>query len=158
MKHFFQNAFTKIKNYFTANTGRKIFFFGGLVATLGLIVLATLYLSLTHLRDHSLYFALRELKVGIWYFTLISLVVAGVGTLWDSMYTRYLFLKKVRDMQYNHLKEIYEKQDAGEAVEMTSTFSEDEKKYIRRRKLGFIGIIIFKVAAVIALFSLLLGL
>ncbi len=158
MKHFFQNTFTKIKNYFTANTGRKIFFFGGLVAFLGFTVYGILRLCLPHMTDHSLFYALKDLNVGIWYITLISLVVAGVGTLWDSMYTRYLFLKKVRDMQYRHLKEIYEKQDAGEAVELTSTFSEDEKKYLRRRKWGFIGMIFFKLAAVIALFSLLLGL
>ena len=97
-----------------------------------------------------MYYALAYLKTGLWYIVLICLVVAGIGTLWDSMYTRYLFLKKIRDMQYTHLKEVYEKQEAGESVE-------EETKYLRRRKWGFIFIIMFKLLFVIALFSLLLG-
>ena len=87
----------------------------------------------------------------------LGLVVAGAGTLWDSMYTRYLFLKKIREIQYNHLKELYDKQEAGQSVEMTSVFSPDEKKFLRRRKWGFILAILFKLFLVIALFSLLLG-
>lgn len=157
MKQFFQNTFTKIKDYFTANNGRKIFFFGILFGLTSLVLYTVVRLILPQLVGQSLYYALAYLKTGLWYIILICLVVAGIGTLWDSMYTRYLFLKKIRDMQYTHLKEVYEKQEAGESVEMTATFSEEETKYLRRRKWGFIFIIMFKLLFVIALFSLLLG-
>ena len=157
MKHFFQNTFTKIKDYFTANIGRKIFFFGSLATVIGFTIFGIINLSLPQLKNHSLYYPLMNLNLVLWYISLIGLVAAGVGTLWDSMYTRYLFLKKVRDIQYNHLKEIYDKQGAGENVEMTATFSTEEKRYLRRRKWTFIGVILFKLFLVIALFSLLLG-
>ena len=135
---FIRIAYTRIKDYFTANQGRKIFFLG---------LLATL-----------LMFGLYRI-LGFEFFRMIgllSLLGAGFGTLWDSMYSRYLFLKKIRDMQYEHLKEIYDKQDAGESVAFTPTFSDEEKRYLRRRKIMFILIILFKVGLVIALFSLLL--
>ena len=135
---FIKTAFTKIRDYFTANSGRKIFFFGLLVTTL----------------VFSLYAAARVEFLRV--LGLIALLAVGVGTLWDSMYSRYLFLKKIRDMQYEHLKEITDKQAAGEDVPMTSTFSAEEKGYLRRRKWWFVLVIIFKVFLVIALFSLLL--
>ncbi len=134
-----QKIFIKIKDYFTANQGRKIFFYGLLMTFVGFILFA-----LTH-------------SVGIRMFMILGLVAAGVGTLWDSMYSRYFFLKKIRDIQYEHLKSVYEKQEAGEAVEMTPTFTDEEKKYLRRRKWSFVTAIIFKVFLLIALFSLLLG-
>lgn len=139
MKRFIQNTFTKIVDYFTANTGRKIFFWGSVVALLSFILALVLRIP-----------AIRTLA-------MLAIIVAGIGTLWDSMQARYNFLKKVRDIQYEHLKTIHEKQMAGEAVEMTSTFSEQEKKYLRRRKWGFVFVILFKVGLVIALFSLLLA-
>ena len=157
MKKFFQNAFTKLKDYFTANSGRKIFFFGGLTALIGLISYIAIDLCLPGLKGDSLYFPLQEFNHTLWYLVLIGFVVAAVGTLWDTMYTRYLFLKKVRDMQYEHVKAIYDQQDAGEFVEMTPTFSGEEKKYLQRRKWNFVLIILFKLGIVIALFSLLLG-
>lgn len=135
---FFQNLFTKIDDYFTANQGRKIFFYG-IIAT---AVSFTLYVCF--------YFQF------FYVLSMFSLVVLAVGTLWDSMYTRYLFLKKIQELQYNHLKEITDKQSAGENVVMTPTFTEDEKRYLRRRKWIFVMVIFFKVALVIALFSLLL--
>lgn len=139
MKKIFQNAFTKIKDYFTANTGCKIFFFG-LVATAICFVLYGLT------------------RAQFFYMVIIfALVVAGVGTLWDSMLTRYNFLKRIREIQYEHLKETYEKQAAGENVEITATFTDDEKRYIRHRKWGFVITILFKVGLLIALFSLLLS-
>ena len=139
MKKFFQNAFTKIKDYFTANTGCKIFFFG-LVTTAVCFVL----------------YALTRVQLA-YMVTVSALVAAGVGTLWDSMLTRYNFLKRIREIQYEHLKEIYEKQEAGETVEVTATFTDEEKRYIRRRKWGYIFAILFKVGLLIALFSLLLS-
>ncbi len=138
MKQFFQNAFTKIKDYFTANVGCKIFFFG-------LIATALFFIIYRYLHVYVAYYA-----------AVLALSVAGLGTLWDSMVSRYNFLKRVRDIQYEHLKTIYEKQAAGEPVEVTATFTDDEKRYIRRRKWGFIGVILFKFGLVIALFSLLL--
>ena len=134
-----KTAFTKIKDYFTANQGRKIFFYGLVAAIFGVIL---------YLIEPSL-----VVRKGM----LVALVVAGGGTLWDSMYTRYQFLKKVRDIQYEHLKEIYDKQAAGENVVMTATFSDEESRYLRRRKIEFVLIIIFKTGLVIALFSLLLA-
>ncbi len=139
MKKFFQNAFTKIKDYFTANTGCKIFFFG-LVAT----ALCLCLYALTRVQ-----FAYMA--------AIFALVVAGIGTLWDSMLTRYNFLKRVREIQYEHLKEAYDRQVAGENVEITPAFTDDEKRYIRRRKWGYVFTILFKVGLLIALFSLLLS-
>ncbi|MCQ2382400.1 MAG: hypothetical protein MJ060_00960 [Clostridia bacterium] len=133
-----QIAFTKLRDYFTANTGRKIFFFGMIAATLNLLLYAFLPYMFFYI------------------FALLSLLGAFIGSLWDSMYTRYLFLKKVRDIQYDHLKEISDRQTAGEDVVMTPTFSSEEKRYLRRRKWWFVLIILFKVGLVIALFSLLL--
>lgn len=136
---FIKTAFTKIRDYFTANTGRKIFFFG--------IISTTLFFLLYGV------FRFEFLYV----IAMLALAVTGIGTLWDSMYSRYLFLKKVRDMQYEHLKEITDKQAAGENVVMTPTFSDEEKSYLRRRKWNFVFAILFKVLLVIALFSLLLS-
>ena len=136
---FIKTAFTKIRDYFTANTGRKIFFFGIIVTTL-------IFLLYGVFRFEFLYVI-----------AMLALAVTGIGTLWDSMYSRYLFLKKVRDMQYEHLKEISDKQAAGEDVVMTPTFSDEEKSYLRRRKWNFVFAILFKVLLVIALFSLLLS-
>ena len=134
-----RTAFTKVKDYFTANLGRKIFFFG-IIATIFGFVLYTCF----HI------FLVRTLAV-------LGLVVAGAGTLWDSMLERYVFLQKVRDLQYAHLKETYDKQAAGEDVVMTPTFSDEEARYVRRRQWGFVFTIIFKAGVVLALFSLLLS-
>ncbi len=126
-----------MKDYFTANLGRKIFFYG-LVAT----ILNFVFYVLSHLL---FFYAL----------VLFALLVTGVGTLWDSMLTRYEFLKKVREIQYSHLKEITDRQAAGENIVLTPTFTDEEKRYLRRRKWWFVLIILFKVGLVIALFSLL---
>lgn len=126
-----------MKDYFTANVGRKIFFFG-LVAT----ILNFILYALAHL---SFFYAL----------VLFALLVTGVGTLWDSMLTRYEFLKKIREIQYDHLKDITDRQAAGENIVLTPTFTDEEKRYLRRRKWWFVLIIMFKVGLVIALFSLL---
>ena len=139
MKRFFQNAFTKLKDYFTANLGCKIFFYGLITTTLFFILYAFTHLQLLYIAG------------------VLALVVTGAGTLWDSMQKRTYFLKKVRDMQYEHLKTIHEKQSVGEEVAMTPTFTDEEARYIRRRKWGFILIILFKVGLMIALFSLLLS-
>ena len=136
---FYQTAFTKIRDYFTANSGRKIFFFGLIAALLSFALM--------------LFLQLRILIVVV----VLALTVAGFGTLWDSMYSRYLFLKKIREMQYDHLKTIYDQQTAGEDVVVTPTFTDDEKRYLRRRKWGFVFVILFKAGLVIALFSLLLS-
>ncbi len=133
-----QIAFTKLRDYFTANRGRKIFFFSMVAATLSLL----LYAFLPYMF--------------FYFLALLSLLGALIGSLWDTMYTRYLFLKKVRDIQYDHLKEISDRQTAGEDVVMTPTFSSEEKRYLRRRKWWFVFVILFKVGLVIALFSLLL--
>lgn len=135
---FFQRVYTKIKDYFTANTGRKIFFYGLLLTIFGFVL--------------SIYFQFFLVRTA----AMVGLVVAGFGTLWDSMYTRYLFLQKIRDIQYQHLKEVYDQQAAGEGVEMTPTFSDEEKRYLRRRKWGFFFVIVFKTFLLLALFSLLL--
>ncbi|MCQ2381738.1 MAG: hypothetical protein MJ054_00340 [Clostridia bacterium] len=137
---FIRTFFTKIVDYFTANSGRKVFFCGIVVALLVFILYGI---------SHYTFFRI----IG-----LFSLFAMGLGTLWDSMYSRYLFLKKIRDMQYEHLKDITDRQANGEDVVMTPTFSFDEKKYLRRRKWWFILIILFKIGLVIALFSLLLKL
>ena len=155
MKQFFQNNFTKIKDYFTANMGRKIFFWGLIIAIFGFIVFGVCRLALPTISD-SFYFVVVQLINAVWVLTKIAMVVAGVGTLWDSMDARVQFLKKVKEIQYNHLKTIHEKQQAGESVEMTATFSDKEKRYLSGRKWSFIFIILLKVCIVIALFSLLL--
>ena len=138
MNKFLQTIFTKIRDYFTANTGRKIFFFGLLVTLISLILYAAVPFQFF-------------LILG-----LMALTVAGFGTLWDSMAARYFFLKKIKEIQYDHLKEINDKQTAGEDVAFTPTFSPEEKRYLRRRKWSFVLVIIFKVAVMIGLFSLLL--
>jgi|GEM_PF-3283345 len=135
---FIQTVLIRIKDYFTANTGRKIFFFGLLASILSLI----------------LYFIVRYQVIFI--LMMLAIVVASFGTLWDSMAARYYFLKKIREIQYDHLKEINDKQNAGEDVAITPTFSVEEKRYLRRRKWHFVFVIILKVALMIALFSLLL--
>ena len=156
MKKFFQNAFTKLKDYFTANVGRKIFFFGTLVMLVGFTLYACLRFALLNSTTGSSSL-IGEVMFTTRMIALLAGVVAGAGTLWDSMYSRYLFLKKIRDIQYEHLKAMHEKESQGEIVDFTPTFSEEEKKYLRRRKWGFVFIILFKVGLVIALFSLLLN-
>jgi len=157
MKKFFQNAFTKLKDYFTANVGRKIFFFGTLVMLVGFTLYACLRFALLNSATWASSAFIDELMFATRMIALLAGVVAGAGTLWDSMYSRYLFLKKIRDIQYEHLKAMHEKESQGEIVDFTPTFSEEEKKYLRRRKWGFVFIILFKVGLVIALFSLLLN-
>ena len=127
-----------MKDYFTANRGCKIFFYG-LVA----LAVCLLLLLITHL-TFFLYLI---------YFAFLAI---GVGSLWDTMHKRYIFLQNVHQLQYEHLKKIYAQQEAGEAVEMTSAFTLEEKRYIRHKKQSFIWLIIFKVFLLIAIFSLLL--
>lgn len=129
-----------MRDYFTANRGRKIFFFGILATTLIFCLYAIVRVDVLRI------------------FCIMALIAIGVGTLWDSMYSRYLFLKKVQEIQYEHLKEIADKQEAGEEVLITPTFSDEEKRYLRFKKTGFVFIIIMKVFLLIALFSLLLTL
>lgn len=136
----YQTAFTKMKDYFTANRGRKIFFWGLVTAIVALILMIVLQVT-----------ALAMMVV-------IALVVAAAGSLWDSMQARYEFLKKIREMQYEHLKTIYDQQAEGAEVDMTPTFTDEEARYLRRRKWGFLFVILFKTGLVIALFSLLLAL
>ncbi len=131
-------TFTKLRDYFTANSGRKIFFCGLVATLLNFLLYCILHFSF------------------FLFVAVLALIITAIGTLWDSMYSRYLFLKKIRDIQYEHLKDITDKQAAGENVVMTPTFTDDEKRYLRRRKWSFVIIIIFKVGLVIALFSLLL--
>ena len=145
-----------MKDYFTANRGRKIFFWGLIFAILCFILLGVCR-GLLNVVDENTDFALVSMIKGLRYASMIAILVAIFGTLWDSMQSRTFFLKKIRDIQYEHLKTIHDKQTAGEAVEMTPTFNDEEKKYLRRRKWNFILMIIFKVSLVIALFSLLLG-
>ncbi|MCM1404394.1 MAG: hypothetical protein NC133_02755 [Prevotella sp.] len=140
MKAFLQTALTKIKDYFTANTGCKIFFLG-LITT----ILCLLLYVFTHVQ---VFYVL----------VLLVLFVSLGGTLWDSMVTRYYFLQQIHALQYAHLQEAYAKQAAGEVLEITPTFTAEEKSYLRRRKWGFVLAIILKVGLVIALFSLLLHL
>ncbi|MBO4823361.1 MAG: hypothetical protein J5580_02225 [Clostridia bacterium] len=136
---FIKTAFSKIRDYFTANQGRKIFFWG--------IIASVLIFTIYFVTQISVFRVLG----------IVAILMMGMGTLWDSMYSRYLFLKKIRDIQYEHLKEIADKQAAGENVVITATFSDEEKSYLRRRKWWFILMILFKVILVIALFSLLLA-
>ena len=96
IKQFFKNAFTKIKDYFTANTGRKIFFFGLMFATFVFIVFLGLRLILIN-NGSSQFFVIREILSYLRYFLLLAFAVAGVGTLWDSMQSRVYFLKKVQE-------------------------------------------------------------
>ena len=64
---FIKTAFTKIRDYFTANTGRKIFFFGIIATTL-------IFLLYGVFRFEFLYVI-----------AMLTLAVTGSGTLWDSM-------------------------------------------------------------------------
>ena len=157
MKQFFQNAFTKIKDYFTANQGRKIFFWGLVATILTLMIDCVCRVVLIFSTDGEMQYFLAQVIFVLRIAEAIALLVAGVGTLWDSMQSRYFFLKKMRDIQYEHLKSIYEKQTAGENVVMTATFSDEENRYLKRKKRAYVWTIIFKVFVVIALFSLLLG-
>ena len=157
MKQFFQNTFTKLKDYFTANTGRKIFFFGLVFMTLISIIYLALRLVLISAGDNLDVFFIQEILIILRYLGMLSLLVVGAGTLWDSMQSRVYFLERIREIQYQHLKEVYDKQAAGEMVEMTATFTDEENRYLRRRKWGFVFTILFKVGLMIALFSLLLA-
>lgn len=154
MKKFIQNTFTKIRDYFTANLGRKIFFWGLFATILCFIISGVSQLLIAWVDSGAQYFRFIAQVTHIG--SLIAIFVMMFGTLWDSMQSRVFFLRKIRDIQYDHLKTIYEKQEAGEPVAMTSTFSDDEKKFIRRRKWRFIFEILFKVILLITLFSLLL--
>ena len=157
MKKFIQNTFTKIRDYFTANIGRKIFFWGLFSMVLCFTIWGVCRLVFPVLDSGAQKFVWSVAQIARFMAMGAMFVMAG-GTLWDSMQSRVYFLKKIRDIQYDHIQTIYEKQQAGEAVEMTSTFTLEEKKYIRRRKWKFIFVILFKVLIVMVLFSLLITL
>lgn len=131
-----KKIFTKIKDYFTANNCRKIFFFGLLFGLL--IFLVNILVKLA---------ALRILGA------LCCLVALGASMV-DSMQARVVFLRQVKQMQYDHLQEIFDQQQSGQNVPVTPTFSDAEKKYIKRKKWAYTGAILFKLAFVISLFFL----
>lgn len=132
-----KKIFTKIKHYFTANPCRKIFFLGLLLALL--------------LYGSNIFFQATSLKM----LGLLCLIVAIGASLVDTMLARTTFVRKVKEMQYEHLQEVFEKQQAGEAVPVTTTFSPSEKKYIKRKKWAFIGLIVLKMIILLCLFPLL---
>ena len=146
-----------MKDYFTANQGRKIFFWGLFAMTVALLMQGGILLAKLPVTDYETREFLEACAKFLRYVIIIALLFVSVGTMWDSMQSNYYFRKKVAEMQYNHLKEVYEKQEAGENVVMTPAFNDDEKKYLRRKKWWFVLVIIFKAFLVIALFSLLLA-
>lgn len=88
---------------------------------------------------------------------VLACTVALVATLIDSMQGYRAFARRVKQMQYDHLQEIFDQQEAGQDVAVTPTFSPAEKKYIKQKKWSQIGFIIIKLFFVIGLFFLLLS-
>ncbi len=131
-----KKIFTKVKDYFTANACRKVFFCGLLITTVTLV----LYLLLGRLT------ALRLLTV------MFAVVTTGASMV-DSMRARMVFVRQVKAMQYEHVQKLYAQQQAGQAVTMTATFSHDEAKYIRRKKWGFVAVILLKLGFCLAFIS-----
>lgn len=131
-----RKIFTKIKDYFTANSCRKIFFFG---LVLGLLIFfANVFIGL---------YALQVLGA-------LCCIVAVGASLVDSMQVRVVFLRQIKQMQYDHLQEIFDQQQAGKDVPVTPTFTDAEKKYLKRKKWAYVGAIFLKLAFVICLFFL----
>lgn len=131
--------FTKLKDYFTANVCRKIFF---MATVIGLLIYAA-----------NLVVDRGELNT----FGTICLLIAIVMSMVDTMIVRRHFLLKVKEMQYAHLDEINRLQQAGQPVEITPTFSPQEKRFLRHKRWGFIAVILLKLGLVFALISLLLA-
>lgn len=131
--------FTKIKDYFTANVCRKIFFMAAVIGVL-------LYIGS---------FAFGEMMLQT--FGTICLLIAMIMSMVDTMIVRRHFLLKVKEMQYAHLDKINQMQQAGQSVEITSTFSPQEKRFLRRKRFGFLAVILLKLGLVLALISLLLA-
>lgn len=124
-----KKIFTKVKDYFTANYCRKIFFFGVIFALVTLILyLVTDYLA------------------AFLYIAMLSALIAMVASMIDSMQARRVFLNKIKEMQYEHLQTIYNQQQAGQAVALTPTFTPEESKYLRRKKWEFVLAILLKLA------------
>ena len=136
-----KKIFTKVKDYFTVNACRKVFFVGAVFA----LVMLILYLTTGYL------------EAFLW-LTLVSVLVAMVTSMIDSMQSRTVFVRQVKAMQYEHLQTIYQQQQAGQTVAMTSAFTPEEKKYIKRKKWEFVLAIIFKLALCLALISGMIGL
>ena len=136
-----KKIFTKVKDYITATACRKVFFFG-IIFTL---VMLTLYLTTGYL------------DVFLWATLAGALVTVGASMV-DSMQMRITFIRRVKAMQYDHVQTLYAKQQAGEAVTMTSAFSHEERKYIRRKKWEFVLAIILKLAFCLVFLSVMAGL
>ena len=133
-----KKIFTKVKDYFTANACRKVFFLGTVLALVMLI----------------LFWATGLIAAFIWVAT-VSALVALIASMVDSMQARTAFIRQVKAMQYDHLQTIYQQQQAGQAVAVTPTFSPEEKKYIKRKKWEFVLAIILKLAFCLVFISLL---
>ena len=124
-----KKIFTKVKDYFTANACRKVFFLGLVFA----LVLFILYLAVG-------YFA------PLLWVSMFAALVALIASMIDSMQARRVFLRQVKAMQYDHLQAVYQQQQAGQAAVMTPTFTPEESKYLRRKKWEFVLTILLKLA------------
>lgn len=132
-----KKIFTKVKDYFTANPCRKVFFFGAVLALVMLIL-----------------YWVTGFNVAFLWVTMVCALVALIASMIDSMQARMVFVRQVKAMQYDHLQNLYEQQQAGQAVVMTSAFTPEEKKYIRRKKWEFVLAIILKLAFCLVFISL----
>lgn len=135
MKQFFN----RMKDYFTVNIYRKIFFIGMI---LGILLVAWGGVA------------------GVWALRMsgsMVLAMALIASIVDTFQQYGYFNQQVKAMQMEHIQHIVEQQEAGAAVFMTPTFSHAEKKYIRNRRWGYLGKIILKIALIIIIFSLLVG-
>ena len=124
-----KKIFTKVKDYFTANACRKVFF-------LGLVLALVMFI---------LFWTTGRLVVFSWG-AMTAALVAMVASMIDSMQARVHFARQVKAMQYEHLQNLYAQQQAGAAVVLTPTFTPAEKKYLNRKKWGFVVAILLKLA------------
>ena len=128
-----------MKDYFTVNSYRKIFFIG---LILGLVL--SVWGSVASV------WALRMAGA-------LVLAMALIASVADSFQQYNYFNQQVKAMQMEHIQHIVEQQEAGADISMTPTFSPVEKKYIRKRRWGFVGQIILKLSLIIIIFSLLVS-
>jgi hypothetical protein len=133
----FGNIIRVIKDYFTANIYRKIFFF-----CMGIsIVLAVISA-----------FVAQEIMLLT---SAAVLVIAITGSLIESMTDRVEFCRRVVDIQREHYEKVIKSGEDKSPEGIPATFTVDEYNYVKKKKRNFVLWILFKAALILILFTLL---
>jgi 5-bromo-4-chloroindolyl phosphate hydrolysis protein len=133
----FSNVIIRIKDYFTANIYRKVFF-----SCFGLSIICAIITA----------FTAAEFMLSV---SVVLLITAIFGSLIDTMLSRVDFNRRVVDIQRKHYEKIIQNGEDKNGGEIPSTFTADEYNYIKKKKINHVLMIMLKTSLILILFVLL---